>query len=142
VTYRYPQYHELANALYFFRKKDDAWLEKKLGLLASKLLAANQVLAERGATRLSPSTIDTLFAVFQQFTPHREEVPDGQENQAGGPPQHREAGLRAAVPEEQPLRVGVQRQRGSDQHPAGLEDDSEGLREEIRKAISGDTGGD
>jgi hypothetical protein len=71
--YRYPRRHELTNALSFFRMKDTAWLEKKLGLLACKLLAANQVLAEQDANRLSPSTIDALFAVFTQYLPERED---------------------------------------------------------------------
>jgi hypothetical protein len=74
VRYRYPRRHELSNALRFFRTKDTAWLEKKLGLLASKMLAVNQVLAEQDKTRLSPSTIDTLFMVFTQYMPEREEV--------------------------------------------------------------------
>lgn len=74
MRYRYPRRHELSNSLRFFRQKDTAWLEKKLGLLASKMLAVNQVLAEQGGSRLSPSIIDTLFVIFTQYMPEREEV--------------------------------------------------------------------
>lgn len=140
MKYRYPQYHELANALYFFRKKDAAWLEKKLGLLAGKMLAANKVLGEQDASRLSPSTVDALFAVFQQYTARREAL-EQEEDQTNGQPQHPKDRVRPDVHQEQQVPVGVQPKRRGDHLPAHAQDDGEGLRDEIRKAIGRNTGG-
>lgn len=140
MTYRYPQYHELANALYFFRKKDAAWLERKLGLLAGKMLAANKVLGEQDTARLSPSTVDALFAVFSQYTPRREEI-DEQENQADGQPERPKDRVRPDAHQEQQVRVDVQPKQRGDRLTTHAEDNGEGLRDEIRKAIGRNSGG-
>lgn len=69
---RYVQYNNLSRSLAYFADKDDEWLERKIGLSAAKMLAANKVLGERGHGCLSKTTVELLFTLFQQFLPREE----------------------------------------------------------------------
>ena len=70
----YPQYRAMDDAIRFYRRREADYNRRKLGMLACRMLAANEVLSEQtGDAHLAPGVVDALITVFQQFVPEKEE---------------------------------------------------------------------